>query len=57
MRMLRNLADNAMRHTTSGAITLAAALEGGLDLSGKTVALVASGGNVDAETFARGLAA
>jgi len=41
----------------SGAITLAAALEGGLDLKGQTVALIASGGNVDAETFARALAA
>ncbi|PZO51119.1 MAG: hypothetical protein DCF16_11935 [Alphaproteobacteria bacterium] len=40
----------------SGAITLAAALEGGLDLKGQTVALIASGGNVDAETFARALA-
>ena len=40
----------------SGAIALAAALEGGLDLQGKTVAIVASGGNVDAETFARALA-
>jgi len=35
----------------SGAITLAAALEGAVDLRGKTVALVASGGNVDAATF------
>jgi threonine dehydratase len=41
----------------SGAISLAAALEGGLDLKGKTVAIVASGGNVDAETFAKALAA
>lgn len=40
----------------SGAATLAAALEGGLDLQGQTVALIASGGNVDAETFARALA-
>ncbi|MGD9815717.1 MAG: threonine/serine dehydratase [Hyphomonadaceae bacterium] len=40
----------------SGAATLAAALEGGLDLKGQTVAIVASGGNVDAETFARALA-
>lgn len=35
----------------SGAIGIAAALEGGLDLKGKTVAIVASGGNVDIETF------
>lgn len=35
----------------SGAIGLAAALEGGLDLQGKTVAIVASGGNVDVATF------
>lgn len=35
----------------SGAIGIAAALEGGLDLKGKTVAIVASGGNVDVETF------
>jgi threonine dehydratase len=41
----------------SGAIALAAALEGGLDLKGQTVAIIASGGNVDAETFARVLAA
>jgi threonine dehydratase len=41
----------------SGAATLAALLEGGLDLKGQTVAIIASGGNVDAETFARALAA
>ncbi|MBX9747434.1 MAG: threonine/serine dehydratase [Hyphomonadaceae bacterium] len=41
----------------SGAATLAAALEGGVDLKGQTVALIASGGNVDGETFARALAA
>lgn len=41
----------------SGAIALAALLEGGLDLKGQTVAVIASGGNVDAETFARALAA
>jgi threonine dehydratase len=41
----------------SGAASLAAALEGGLDLKGQTVAIVASGGNVDADTFARALAA
>ena len=41
----------------SGAATLAALLEGGLDLKGQTIAIVASGGNVDAETFARALAA
>jgi threonine dehydratase len=40
----------------SGAIALAAALEAGLDLKGRTVAIVASGGNVDAETFATALA-
>ena len=40
----------------SGAAPLAAALEGGLDIKGKTVALVASGGNVDAETFAAAIA-
>jgi threonine dehydratase len=39
----------------SGAASLAAALEGKVDLKGKTVALVASGGNVDAETFQRAL--
>jgi threonine dehydratase len=32
-------------------------LEGGLDLKGQTVAIVASGGNVDAENFARALTA
>lgn len=41
----------------SGAASLAALLEGSLDLHGKTVALIASGGNVDAATFARALAA
>ena len=41
----------------SGAAPLAAAMEGGVDLKGKTIAIVASGGNVDAETFARALAA
>jgi threonine dehydratase len=40
----------------SGAISLAAALEGGIDLKGKTVAVVASGGNVDVETFEKALA-
>lgn len=39
----------------SGAASLAALLEGGLDVSGATVAVVASGGNVDAETFAAAL--
>jgi threonine dehydratase len=40
----------------SGAAALAAALEGKVDLKGKTVAIIASGGNVDAETFATALA-
>ncbi|MBY0565012.1 MAG: threonine/serine dehydratase [Hyphomonadaceae bacterium] len=40
----------------SGAAGLAAVLEGGMELGGKTVALVASGGNVDAETFAAAIA-
>ncbi len=40
----------------SGAASLAAVLEGGLDIKGKTIALVASGGNVDAETFAAAIA-
>lgn len=39
----------------SGAASLAAALEGGLDLKGRTVAIVASGGNVDAATFVEAL--
>ncbi len=39
----------------SGAAALAALLEGGLDVRGKTVAIIASGGNVDAETFKRAL--
>jgi threonine dehydratase len=39
----------------SGAAALAALLEGGVDVRGKSVALIASGGNVDAETFARAL--
>jgi threonine dehydratase len=41
----------------SGAASLAAVLEGGLDLEGKTVAVVASGGNVDAATFIEALRA
>ncbi len=41
----------------SGAASLAALLEGGADVAGKTVAVIASGGNVDAETFERALAA
>jgi threonine dehydratase len=41
----------------SGAASLAALLEGGVDVSGQIVAIIASGGNVDAETFARALAA
>jgi len=41
----------------SGAASLAAALEGGLEFSGQTVAIVASGGNVDTETFQRALTA
>lgn len=35
----------------SGAIGIAAALTGAVDIKGKTVAIVASGGNVDADTF------
>ena len=41
----------------SGAASLAALLEGSIDVRGKTVAIIASGGNVDAATFARALAA
>jgi threonine dehydratase len=41
----------------SGASSLAAALEGGLDLEGKVVAIIASGGNVDVETFVEALRA
>lgn len=41
----------------SGAASLAALLDGGVDVAGKTVAIVASGGNVDVETFAEALAA
>ncbi|MDX2277003.1 MAG: threonine/serine dehydratase [Hyphomonadaceae bacterium] len=40
----------------SGAIALAAALEGGVDIAGKTVAIIASGGNVDPELFKSALA-
>lgn len=40
-----------------GAVTLAAVLAGKLDLTGKLAVLVLSGGNVDASTFARCLAA
>ena len=41
----------------SGAAALAAALEGKVELKGKTVAIVASGGNVDEETFVEALRA
>lgn len=41
----------------SGAVALAAALSGMVDVKGKTVAIIASGGNVDAALFARALAA
>ncbi|MEQ1820207.1 MAG: pyridoxal-phosphate dependent enzyme, partial [Terricaulis sp.] len=41
----------------SGAASLAALLEGGADVNGQTVAIIASGGNVDVETFERALAA
>jgi threonine dehydratase len=39
----------------SGAIALAAALDGGFDCRGKNVAVVCSGGNVDPATFATAL--
>ena len=38
-----------------GAVALAAVLSGKLDIAGKTALVVASGGNVDAEVFARAL--
>jgi threonine dehydratase len=38
-----------------GCVALAAALAGGLDLEGKTVVVIASGGNVDPEVFERAL--
>jgi threonine dehydratase len=38
-----------------GAAALAAALAGKLDIAGKTLAIVASGGNVDRETFIRAI--
>jgi threonine dehydratase len=40
----------------SGAAPLAALLESGIDVRGQTVAVIASGGNVDAETFTRAIA-
>jgi threonine dehydratase len=40
----------------SGAASLAALLEGGAEVRGQTVAIIASGGNVDVETFQRALA-
>lgn len=40
----------------SGAASLAALLEGGAEVRGQTVAVIASGGNVDVETFERALA-
>jgi threonine dehydratase len=39
-----------------GAVALAAILEGRLDVKGKTVAVMLSGGNVDPATFTRALA-
>lgn len=39
----------------SGAAGLAALMEGGVDVNGQTVAIVASGGNVDADTFIEAL--
>lgn len=39
-----------------GAVALAAALSGKIDMQGKTVAVVCSGGNCDSEMFARALA-
>jgi threonine dehydratase len=39
----------------SGAASLAALLESGVEVKGQTVAIIASGGNVDAETFVRAL--
>jgi threonine dehydratase len=41
----------------SGAASLAALIEGGADVRGQTVAIIASGGNVDVETFERALTA
>ncbi len=41
----------------SGAASLAAALEGKVRLQGKTVAIVASGGNVDEDAFIEALRA
>ncbi len=40
-----------------GAVSLAAALSGQIDIGGKTVAVIASGGNVDPAVFRRALAA
>ena len=40
-----------------GAAALAAALSGKIDMKGRTVAVIASGGNVDPATFAQALAA
>jgi threonine dehydratase len=39
-----------------GAVALAAALSGKLDLKGRTIAVTASGGNVDRATFIKALA-
>jgi threonine dehydratase len=39
-----------------GAVALAAILSGKLDIKGRVVAVIASGGNVDAQTFAQALA-
>jgi len=38
-----------------GAVALAAALSGKIDLKGKTAAIVISGGNVDPQMFARAI--
>lgn len=40
-----------------GAVALAAALSGKIDIEGKTIAVVCSGGNADSEMFTRALAA
>lgn len=46
-----------LRLEPSGAMALAALMEGKIDAAGKCVVVVASGGNVDAEMFARASAA
>jgi len=54
--MATGFADLKLVIEPSGAAALAAVLSGKLDVAGRTVAVIASGGNVDRETFTRAIA-